>query len=428
MPRLRPLLPRPNSVFNRPILALPAALPRRWSSASPSSSPHIEVDNAIETLKQRHLPIEWDITSPGQALRLTETLRDYMPPAWGINISSKINSSIIGNGPSDSAAPILPFAYHLVYFNPHIARPFLLPDGTDPAQSPGPPFTRRMWAGGSMTYRHHQQPNHGADSSVRLDSNIYGCVRRFRDIKVRGTQGDEKIFVTMEHAVVGKALLDRLTMGEEGWEDGDVYQNAMVREDRTLVFMRERAPGQLPVEQETAIPKPPQAPSSLSSPPKEKETTSPLPETSQSPANFRHTLTPDKILLFRYSALTWNAHSIHLDSNYCRNIEGHRNLLVHGPLSITMLMTMLNWHVQQRFGQGAVAVAKHVDYRMLAPLYADEPMSLCGRQSDLRGATAESTSCDAGKTLNFRLWIEGPGGVMACRADAVVRVLARHST
>jgi 3-methylfumaryl-CoA hydratase len=46
---------------------------------------------------------------------------------------------------------------------------------------------------------------------------------------------------------------------------------------------------------------------------------------------------PNSTTLFRYSALTFNGHRIHYDADYCRNIEGYDNLVIHGPLSATVL-------------------------------------------------------------------------------------------
>ncbi|MCV5169285.1 hypothetical protein OFC04_27675, partial [Escherichia coli] len=49
-------------------------------------------------------------------------------------------------------------------------------------------------------------------------------------------------------------------------------------------------------------------------------------------------LTPDPVLLFRYSALTFNGHRIHYDEPYVREVEGYPGLVVHGPLIATLLM------------------------------------------------------------------------------------------
>jgi 3-methylfumaryl-CoA hydratase len=49
-------------------------------------------------------------------------------------------------------------------------------------------------------------------------------------------------------------------------------------------------------------------------------------------------LTPDPRLLFRYSALTFNTHRIHYDAPYARGVERYRGLVVHGPLTASLLL------------------------------------------------------------------------------------------
>jgi 3-methylfumaryl-CoA hydratase len=51
-------------------------------------------------------------------------------------------------------------------------------------------------------------------------------------------------------------------------------------------------------------------------------------------------LKPDSTLLFRYSALTFNGHRIHYDLDYCQREEGYPGLVVHGPLTATLLIQM----------------------------------------------------------------------------------------
>lgn len=55
------------------------------------------------------------------------------------------------------------------------------------------------------------------------------------------------------------------------------------------------------------------------------------------PAPHTQAFVPTSTTLFRYSALTFNGHRIHYDVDYCRDIEGYDNLVVHGPLSATVL-------------------------------------------------------------------------------------------
>ena len=55
-------------------------------------------------------------------------------------------------------------------------------------------------------------------------------------------------------------------------------------------------------------------------------------------------------MLFRFSALTFNSHRIHYDRAYTCEIEGYRGLVVHGPLTATLLLEL----AQQHFGDNAL--------------------------------------------------------------------------
>ena len=58
------------------------------------------------------------------------------------------------------------------------------------------------------------------------------------------------------------------------------------------------------------------------------------------PTTLRSRLTPDSVLLFRYSALTFNAHRIHYDQPYATEAEAYPGLVVHGPLQATLLLNL----------------------------------------------------------------------------------------
>ncbi|KAL8735252.1 MAG: hypothetical protein Q9181_002906 [Wetmoreana brouardii] len=122
---------------------------------------------------------------------------------------------------------------------------------------------------------------------------------------------------------------------------------------------------------------------------------------------YSHTLTPTAALLFRFSALTFNAHAIHLDKQYCRDVEGHRNLLVHGPLTVVLMLQILQGYQAAKAKEEGKnrELITHVDYRNLAPLYAEEEMKVCVRQkADHVWAT----------------WIEGPDGGLAVRGTVTM--------
>lgn len=113
---------------------------------------------------------------------------------------------------------------------------------------------------------------------------------------------------------------------------------------------------------------------------------------------------PTKSLLFRFSALTFNAHSIHLDQSYTRDQEGYRNLLVHGPLTLTLLLSVL-----QRQLKSLNLQVIGIEYKNLAPLFVEEELTVCGKPKN-------DTTWD--------VWIEGPGGGLSVRGNAKTAISA----
>ena len=92
---------------------------------------------------------------------------------------------------------------------------------------------------------------------------------------------------------------------------------------------------------------------------------------------WHRTLTPSSALLFRYSALTFNSHRIHYDLPYARDCEGYRGLVVHGPLTATLLLDL----AARAFGSNSV---KTFAFRGEAPAFADEALHLVGRADNAR--------------------------------------------
>lgn len=93
--------------------------------------------------------------------------------------------------------------------------------------------------------------------------------------------------------------------------------------------------------------------------------------------------TPSAPLLFRYSALTYNGHRIHYDRDWAKAVEGHSDLVVHGPLTATLLVELAEQVAQDK--------GKRLDrfeYRATSPMYVDLPIRLAvGELID--GVTAE---------------------------------------
>lgn len=86
-------------------------------------------------------------------------------------------------------------------------------------------------------------------------------------------------------------------------------------------------------------------------------------------------LTPAEPLLFRFSALTFNSHRIHYDAPYAANAEGYRGLVVHGPLTATLLLDLARRHM----GDNAL---RNFSFRGVSPAIAGEMLHLVIRSKD----------------------------------------------
>lgn len=91
-------------------------------------------------------------------------------------------------------------------------------------------------------------------------------------------------------------------------------------------------------------------------------------------AVWKRTITPTPPLLFRYSALIFNAHRIHYDYPYVTGTEGYPGLIVHGPLTAALLLDL--YHREQ-----PDKTVTQFNYRADAPLFADNSFDVCGEPS-----------------------------------------------
>ena len=73
-------------------------------------------------------------------------------------------------------------------------------------------------------------------------------------------------------------------------------------------------------------------------------------------------------LLFRFSALTYNAHRIHYDRDYCRDVEGYPGLLTHGPLQALAMAEA----ARAAGGTGGRTGNASFAYRLVSPLFDDQ--------------------------------------------------------
>jgi len=103
----------------------------------------------------------------------------------------------------------------------------------------------------------------------------------------------------------------------------------------------------------------------------------PLPPVNDAPDlgawDWQETITPTAPLLFRYSALMFNTHRIHYDAAYATQEELYPALVVHGPLTASLLLKLC----ADNLGHNKLV---RFSYRAKAPLFVDQPVHLCGRK------------------------------------------------
>lgn len=216
-------------------------------------------------LTSRQPNVIYDYLSPTPSHLLNISLADFLPPScYPANFKAPDLTLPYSSTPGrdEGTDTLLPQSHHLVYFSPQIPHSGLLPDGTDPLQSPGPPFVRRMWAGGSVVF------NTMSGEQLHLDNMRAACIERIVDVSVKGNEGDEKVFVSIErrigiadtgddlqispveyssattpgkysvsdqHSMVDQRLLRRYHV-----DDNNDIGRASLVETRNLVFMREK--------------------------------------------------------------------------------------------------------------------------------------------------------------------------------------------
>ena len=228
--------------------------------------------------------------------------------------------------PPFDAGDALPPLWHWIYFWEVAATATLGPDGHAARGEflPPIPLPRRMWAGGRLEFR----------SPLRLGE---ACRKRSTISRVEEKQGRSGAlaFVTVRH---------ELFQGDAG---------AALVEEHDIVY-REAPAENAPPPRGAAAP---------------------------GEGGWRREVTPDPVLLFRYSALTFNGHRIHYDADYTRQAEGYPGLVVHGPLMATLLLGA----AERETGSPPARFS----FRMLKPAFAGRPLALCGKGGDLWIADAE---------------------------------------
>ena len=258
----------------------------------------------------------------GRKESLTDTIT-----AWPV---AALSATLDRKDPEPRHGDALPPGWHWLYFLETKPASELGPDGHPKRGGflPPVPLPRRMWAGGRIEFL---QPLRIGDA-VRRDSEIISVESK------HGRSGD-LVFVTVRHTV---------STGDE----------IAVREEHDIVYRDAAKPGEPP------------------------------PQGKPAPANaaWQRALTGDPVLLFRYSALIFNAHRIHYDLDYAREEEHYPGLIVHGPLQTTLLLDLCRRHEQRP--------VKRLEYRALYPVFHTERFTVNGNPG-ADGASADLWTANA---------------------------------
>lgn len=238
---------------------------------------------------------------------------------------------------------LVPPLGHWLYFLPRARQAEIAADG-HPAKGgflPPVALPRRMWAGSRLWF----PGDLAVGEAARRTSTILDVTRK------QGRSG-EMVFVTVGHEI----RTDR---------------GLAVREEHDIVY-REAAAASAPAD--AAVPA--------------------EPADDEGAAPWERPVTPDPVLLFRYSALTFNGHRIHYDRAYCEREEGYPGLVVHGPLMATLLVDLFLRHTP-----GARVTAFR--FRARRPVFDIHPFTVRGRPTE----------------TGARLWITRHDGLTAMTAD-----------
>jgi len=234
----------------------------------------------------------------------------------------------------------LPALWHWLYFLPRAPQRELGADGHPRLGGflPPVPLPRRMWAGGRLAWHAPLRVGDALERTTRIESVTHKA----------GRTGD-LVFLLLKH---------ELRSGGQ----------PVLTEEQDIVYRAPAQPGD---------PAPP-------------------PQAAPTDAAWSREVVPDPALLFRFSALTFNAHRIHYDRPYATGVEGYPGLVVHGPLLATLLADLARRERPQARVTG-------FSFRAVRPTTDLHPFRVCGAPTaDGKGA---------------RLWAQDHEGWLTMQAD-----------
>lgn len=246
-------------------------------------------------------------------------LNDYVNKATAKQLKSSLSDYFLKHSSIDDER-VLPVGYHFIYLNPNSKESELNHDGYDSVHSPKDfQFKRRLWTGGELRF-------HG---DIPFGTNVK-CA---------------------ELVVTSRTLRNNKFVGLKREIKSEENDSVLLTEIRNLVYTNGafEQSGKVKSDQEAIL---------------------------------QHRLTPSEVLLFRFSALTFNSHKIHYDKEYALT-EGYPGLLVQGPLTVVLLLEWFNSHFSHSI--------KSFKYKNTSPIFLGDTITLCVNKK------SETT---------YNLWIE----------------------
>ena len=220
-----------------------------------------------------------------------------------------------------SAGTPLPPLWHWLYFLPVHPQSEIGPDGHARRGGflPPVPLPRRMWAGSDFAFH---APLSIGDALQRTSTIV--------DVREKSGRTGPLIFVKVRHEIrrAGEAAV-------------------ALTEHHHIVYRAAPSPDDV----------------------------APPPQPAPAVSAWERRIVPDDVLLFRYSALTFNGHRIHYDRKYVTEVEGYAGLVVHGPLIATLLMDLLRRQLPQ-------AQVLRFEFKAVRPTVDIHPFSVHGQPSD----------------------------------------------
>jgi 3-methylfumaryl-CoA hydratase len=240
--------------------------------------------------------------------------------------------------PRLSDGDALPLLRHWLYFPAVTRRSELDPDG-HPRRGgflPPVPLQRRLFAGAKLKF----------NLPIRIGDNVERTSRVIDIAAKTGRTGDPLLFVRLQREYRNQSGMT-------------------VVEDHDIVYRDRPVPGEVPPPVRLA--------------PEEHD--------------WADEMQVDPVMLFQYSALTFNQHRIHYDRTYATTEEGYPGLMVHAPLVATLLVDSLRDHLPARR-------LRTLEFRAVGPLFDNEPFLVCGQRRSVGEARLWAKKMDGSLAMD----------------------------